>query len=92
MSKPNVWGSRPNVAGSKSVIASGAPTSAGLQNATWYRSNSAIQIVDDGPVVGRMAVEKAKKIAMLKDSEEAISTEADRDQKQGMKRTHCLQK
>jgi hypothetical protein len=85
--KPNVWGSRANPSGSKSLAASGVPASAGLQSATWYRSNSAMQIVDDGPVVGKRAVEKAKKIAMLKDSEEASATAADRDEKQGTKQT-----
>jgi Ca-activated chloride channel family protein len=69
----NRWTYKPNVWGSKSVSSS-RPA---LQQANWYKSGNSIQIVDDSPVVGKVAVDKAKKIAMLKDSVESSSTNSE---------------
>jgi Ca-activated chloride channel homolog len=83
----NRWTYRPNVSGSKSMTVSGASGHNGLQQTGWYKSNMAAEIAVDSSVVGKRAVEKAKKIAMLKDSDEStITTAVDNlDQKQGMK-------
>lgn len=78
------WNYAPNAWGAKAVARGGSAR----QQVSWSNGDKSLQIVDDTPAVGRRAVEKAKKIAMLKDGDEGASNEADRlEQKKAMKQT-----
>jgi Ca-activated chloride channel family protein len=82
--KPNVWGNK----GKGQVAQISYAPQAAAANANWFGARNAVQIVDENPVVGQKAVERAKKIAMLKDSEESsVTDKTTRDQKSEMKQT-----
>ncbi len=76
----NRWSYRPNQWGAGKAAAAAPPppppyVAHSVQQTSWYKSPSSMQIVDNSPMVGKQAVERAKKVAMLKESEQGFAVD-----------------